>query len=185
MLGLNGPLVFYCARVAVSGVTPLINRQGCGKWRRAVVTTIPARTSLFPVMSPALFPVGCGIHTPSLKVLWRLAVVADRNNQHQSRHEFRRRQLPGSVVPVARIPIVLLVDPIHAVVKEIIRGAARIQPALLGVDKSVSEDAARRALKRLEESAGVAWLERHLAKTPQPLWGSPWILDLETTVKCL
>ena len=60
-----------------------------------------------------------------------------------------------------------------------------IQPALLGVDKWVSEDAARRALKRLEESAGVAWLERHLAKTPQPLWGTPWILDLETTVKCL
>ena len=31
----------------------------------------------------------------------------------------------------------------------------------------------------------MAWLDRHLAKTPQPLWGTPWILDLETTVKCL
>ena len=60
-----------------------------------------------------------------------------------------------------------------------------IQPELLGVEKLVSEDAARRALKRLEESAGVAWLDRHLAKTTQPLLGTPWILDLDTTVKCL
>ena len=60
-----------------------------------------------------------------------------------------------------------------------------IQPELLGVTRRVSEDAARRALKRLEESAGVAWLERHLAKTTQPLLSTPWILDLDTTVKCL
>ena len=60
-----------------------------------------------------------------------------------------------------------------------------IQPELLGVTRLVSEDAARRALKRLEESAGVAWLERHLAKTTQPLLSTPWILDLDTTVKGL
>ena len=60
-----------------------------------------------------------------------------------------------------------------------------IQPELLGVARLVSEDAARRALKRMDESAGVAWLDRHLAKTTQPLLATPWILDLDATVKCL
>ena len=49
----------------------------------------------------------------------------------------------------------------------------------------VSEDAARRALLRMDECSGVAWLDRHLAKTTQPLLSTPWILDLDATVKCL
>ena len=60
-----------------------------------------------------------------------------------------------------------------------------IHPELLGVAQLVSEDAARRALARIDESSGVAWLERHLAKTTRPLLATPWVLDLDTTVKCL
>jgi hypothetical protein len=60
-----------------------------------------------------------------------------------------------------------------------------IHPALLGVDKLVSEDAARRALAHMDESLSVAWLDQHLAKTTQPLLATPWILDLDATVKCL
>lgn len=60
-----------------------------------------------------------------------------------------------------------------------------IHPELLGVEKLVSEDAARRALARLDEALGVAWLERHLSRTTRPLLATPWILDLDTTVKCL
>ncbi len=60
-----------------------------------------------------------------------------------------------------------------------------IHPELLGVAQLVSEDAARRTLARIEEPSGVAWLDRHLAKTTQPLLSTPWILDLDTTVKCL
>lgn len=60
-----------------------------------------------------------------------------------------------------------------------------IHPDLLGVEKLVSEDAATRALEKMDETGGVAWLERHLAKTTQPLLGTPWILDLDATVKCL
>ena len=60
-----------------------------------------------------------------------------------------------------------------------------IHPELLGVAGFVSEEAARRALARMNESSGVAWLERHLAKTTQPLLTTPWILDLDATVKCL
>ena len=60
-----------------------------------------------------------------------------------------------------------------------------IHPELLGVEKLVSEDAARRALLRMDESSGVSWLDRHLAKTTQPLLSTPWVLDLDATVKCL
>lgn len=60
-----------------------------------------------------------------------------------------------------------------------------VHPALLGVTGLVSEDAARRALIRMDESAGIAWLDQHLAKTTQPLLSTPWILDLDTTIKCL
>lgn len=60
-----------------------------------------------------------------------------------------------------------------------------IHPELLGVTRLVSEDAARRALAKMEEASGVAWLERHLAKTTRPLLATPWILDLDATVKCL
>jgi hypothetical protein len=60
-----------------------------------------------------------------------------------------------------------------------------IHPELLGVSKLVSEDAARRALKKIDEAAGVDWLDRHLAKTTEPLLSAPWVLDLDTTVKCL
>ena len=60
-----------------------------------------------------------------------------------------------------------------------------VHPGLLGVPKLISEDAARRALQHIDESAGTAWLDRHLARTTQPLLATPWILDLDTTVKCL
>ncbi len=60
-----------------------------------------------------------------------------------------------------------------------------IHPELFGVTHLVSEDAARRALAKINETSGVAWLDRHLAKTTRPLLATPWILDLDATVKCL
>ena len=61
----------------------------------------------------------------------------------------------------------------------------RVHPELLGVPRLVSEDAVRRALKRMDESAGTLWLDRHLGKTTRPLLSTPWILDLDATVKCV
>ncbi len=60
-----------------------------------------------------------------------------------------------------------------------------IHPELLGVKQLVSEDAARRALKKIDESAGIAWLDSHLGKTTRPLLSTPWILDADGTVKYL
>jgi hypothetical protein len=61
----------------------------------------------------------------------------------------------------------------------------RYSPELLGIEKLVSEDAAHRALARMDESLGLASLEQHLSRTTQPLLDTPWILYLDATVKCL
>ncbi len=57
------------------------------------------------------------------------------------------------------------------------------------MDKIISEDAARRALLQIEEGAGIQWLEAELARCTMPVLsavsGSSWILDTDTTVKCL
>lgn len=60
-----------------------------------------------------------------------------------------------------------------------------VHPELLGIARFISEDSARRALHRLDEAAGIAWLDRHLTHTTRPLLTTPWILDLDATVKCL
>jgi hypothetical protein len=60
-----------------------------------------------------------------------------------------------------------------------------VNPGLLGMDKVISEDALRGALKRLPETEGIAWLDRHLADSVAPLLDAAWILDTDTTVKPL
>jgi hypothetical protein len=60
-----------------------------------------------------------------------------------------------------------------------------VNPPLLGMVKLVSEDAVRRGLDKIEESAGLSWLQQHLDYTTRPLLSEPWILDIDTTVKPL
>jgi Transposase DDE domain group 1 len=61
-----------------------------------------------------------------------------------------------------------------------------VNPDLLGMKKVISEDAARRALKSLDEEAGIAWLDGRLHRsTEAALSLGSWILDTDTTVKCL
>jgi hypothetical protein len=60
-----------------------------------------------------------------------------------------------------------------------------VNPPLLGMAKVVSEDAVRRALSKIEEEAGRAWLQEQLDYCTRPLLGEPWILDVDTTVKPL
>jgi len=60
-----------------------------------------------------------------------------------------------------------------------------VNPALLGMHKVVSEDAARRALSRLSELDATNWLTTHLEKCYAPLLELPWILDIDSTVKPL
>ena len=60
-----------------------------------------------------------------------------------------------------------------------------VNPALLGMSKIVSEDSLRRALLKIVEEEGTAWLQKHLYKCYQPILDIPWVLDVDTTVKVL
>ena len=54
---------------------------------------------------------------------------------------------------------------------------------LLGMSKIVSDDSARRALCKIDETESRAWLETHLQASYLPLLETPWILDLDATIK--
>ncbi len=60
-----------------------------------------------------------------------------------------------------------------------------VSPDLLGMEKILSEDAVRRHLQKIDESQGIAWLQRHLDYVVRPLLREPWILDVDTTIKPL
>ena len=61
-----------------------------------------------------------------------------------------------------------------------------VNPNLLGMNKIISEDAVRRALLNLSALAEhTKWLQTHLSKCYIPLLSVPWVLDIDTTVKCL
>jgi hypothetical protein len=53
------------------------------------------------------------------------------------------------------------------------------------MDKVISEDALRNALKRIPETEGCVWLEGHLSDSVLPLLEVAWILDTDTTIKPL
>ena len=61
----------------------------------------------------------------------------------------------------------------------------RVNPALLGMEGTVSEDAVRAALKRMEETRSLAWLQGQILASIEPVLGMPWILDIDSTVKPL
>ena len=48
---------------------------------------------------------------------------------------------------------------------------------------TVSEDAVRGALCRINEEAGLAWLRGHLRASIEPALSQPWLLDIDTTIK--
>jgi hypothetical protein len=60
-----------------------------------------------------------------------------------------------------------------------------VNPGLMGMNKVISEDAMRGALKRIPEAEGTTWLDHHLSESIAPLLDAPWIMDTDTTVKPL
>jgi len=59
----------------------------------------------------------------------------------------------------------------------------RINSELLGMSKVVSNDSVRRALERIDDAAGIGWLQHHLNYSYAPLLVNPWILDIDVTIK--
>ena len=61
-----------------------------------------------------------------------------------------------------------------------------VNPNLLGMNKIVSEDSMRGALKKIAASPNSSrWLQTHLGKCYLPLLTEPLIMDVDTTVKVL
>jgi hypothetical protein len=60
-----------------------------------------------------------------------------------------------------------------------------VNPPLLGMRKVLSEDAVRRNLGRIDEAAGLSWLQGHLDYCVAALLGEPLVLDVDTTIKPL
>jgi len=61
----------------------------------------------------------------------------------------------------------------------------QVNSKLLGMNKVVSDDSARRALKKINEPCGISWLQNHLQQCYEPLLRTSWILDVDVTVKPL
>ena len=65
-----------------------------------------------------------------------------------------------------------------------LRGDA-VSPQILGMNKIISEDALRRALSRMSAEQSNAWLMPQLLGSVQAALSTPWILDIDTTIKPL
>jgi len=58
-----------------------------------------------------------------------------------------------------------------------------VAPGLLGLSELVSEDSVRRGLQRVDQITGRHWLTGHLRQCWWEFLSTPWILDVDTTVK--
>lgn len=56
---------------------------------------------------------------------------------------------------------------------------------VLGMKRVVSEDALRRALCRMTAEDADVWLQAHLLRSVRPALTTPWVLDVDTTIKPL
>src|SRR6266699_31131 len=106
--------------VPIPRILPLVDRQRGGPWSSAAVPPVPSGATLLPVTAPVLAPAWRRIRPPSAKVHRGPPVVADRNSQDEYRHRLPSHNPPGSVVPGARVPVIPLVDPVHAIVEEVV-----------------------------------------------------------------
>jgi hypothetical protein len=60
-----------------------------------------------------------------------------------------------------------------------------VNPPLIGMNRVLSEDSARRAFKNIDEQNCKQWQQKHLKYCYEPLFDEKWILDIDTTVKVL
>ena len=60
-----------------------------------------------------------------------------------------------------------------------------VSPQILGMQKIISEDALRRALSRMSAEQSQAWLAPEILRSVQGALSTPWILDIDTTIKPL
>ena len=57
----------------------------------------------------------------------------------------------------------------------------RVNPGLLGIDGTLSEDVVRQAMMRINETQGLEWLTQQVVSSIAPELKLPWILDIDVT----
>jgi hypothetical protein len=60
-----------------------------------------------------------------------------------------------------------------------------ISPKVLKMNNIISEDAMRRGLALIATPASETWLKSHLLRSVSAALNTPWILDIDTTIKTL
>ena len=98
--------------------------------------------------------------------------------------EYQSNNAPGKIDVLGSLVLSILSGHTrYAHLKSLIGDS--VNQKLLGLRKVVSDDSARRGLKKIDEAAGIDWLQKHLRSSYEPLLATPWILDADVTVKCL
>ena len=111
-------LLLVNMRITVAGILPLIRRQRGRRRHRTAVPAIPTRPMLLPRATPMLAPVRWSARGPAPEIGRRPTVITNRNAKNIERYRDGFYELPWTVVPSARIPVVVDVDPVHPVVEE-------------------------------------------------------------------
>ena len=111
--------------IAITRIAPLIDGERSGPRGRAAVPVIPPASLRLPFMTPVLAPVRRVVVAPAAEVRRRLPVVANGDAQDVQRYVLGIHGTPRTVVPGARIPAIPVVDPVEAVVEEVVRIDAR------------------------------------------------------------
>ncbi|HEY3309512.1 MAG TPA: hypothetical protein VGJ93_13745 [Desulfuromonadaceae bacterium] len=112
-------LLFYPG-IPVSRVLSLVNWQRGAGWSRVALPPIPSPSALLPSMAPVLTPAGRRICLPPAKVHRRLPVIAHGDTEDKRRDNLWLYKPPRAVVPGTGVPCVILVNPVHAIIKEIV-----------------------------------------------------------------
>lgn len=60
-----------------------------------------------------------------------------------------------------------------------------VSPEVLKMKKVMSEDAMRRGLGRMESATSKIWCKTHLMRSVSAALSTPWVLDIDTTIKVL
>jgi hypothetical protein len=119
LLAAQGMLLLYLG-IVVSCILTLVDGQRSGSLRGVAIPMVPSGTTLFPGMTPVVTPARRRIGLPATEIDRWLAVIADGNPQDIQRYRGRIHISPRAIVPAARVPVVTLVDPVHAIVKKVV-----------------------------------------------------------------
>ncbi len=111
-------MLVFTSRITVTRIMTLVCRRRCGVPHDATIPVIPAMAMLRPARTPMDVPTRRRRYHPTVEIRWRIDVVTHRHPQHEQRYVNGINQIPGPVIPGARIPAVVVVDPVKSVEKK-------------------------------------------------------------------